>query len=96
MAVAQRPRTGMLMPWASSGEMGATFLASTVVHLLLLIPTLVTLQIYDRVLSSRRTETLVMLLAATALALASWWAVETARERWYAARATEKRAPARV
>jgi PrtD family type I secretion system ABC transporter len=90
MAVAQRPRTGMLMPWASSGKMGATFLASAIVHLLLLIPTLVTLQIYDRVLSSRRTETLVMLLVATALALASWWVLETARERWYAARATER------
>jgi ATP-binding cassette subfamily C exporter for protease/lipase len=50
-------------------------------HLLLLIPTLVTLQIYDRVLGSRRAETLLMLLAAAALSLAAWWMVETARVR---------------
>ena len=90
MSNGQRPRAGLLVPWSSLREMGATFVASSVVHLLLLIPTLVTLQIYDRVLSSRRSETLWMLLAATMLALAAWWAVETARERWYAARATER------
>ena len=63
------------------------FLASSAAHLLLLIPTLVTLQIYDRVLTSRRSETLWMLLAAAALSLTAWWMVDTARLRWYAARA---------
>ncbi|MET3495110.1 type I secretion system permease/ATPase [Variovorax boronicumulans] len=80
----------MLVPWSSLGEMGLVFLASSIVHLLLLIPTLVTLQIYDRVLSSRRSETLLMLLAAATLALAAWWVVEVAREHWFAARATER------
>lgn len=90
MSNGQRSFAGLLAPWSSLREMAATFLASSVAHLLLLIPTLVTLQIYDRVLSSRRSETLWMLLAVTVLALASWWVVETARERWYAARATER------
>jgi PrtD family type I secretion system ABC transporter len=89
MSTTERSATALLAPWASSGGVGAAFLASSVTHLLLLIPTLVTLQIYDRVLSSRRGETLLMLLAATAASLAAWWAVETARVRWYAARATE-------
>lgn len=90
MSVGQRPRVAVLVPWSSLREMAATFLAGCVVHLLLLVPTLVTLQIYDRVLSSRRIETLWMLIMAAALALASWWLAETARERWYAARATER------
>lgn len=89
MSTKERSAIALLVPWASSGGAGAAFLASSVTHLLLLIPTLVTLQIYDRVLSSRRGETLVMLLAATALSLAAWWMVETARVRWYAARATD-------
>ena len=72
---------GLLVPWSSSGGAGAVFLASSMSHLLLLIPTLVTLQIYDRVLGSRRAETLLMLLAAAALSLAAWWMVETARVR---------------
>lgn len=77
-----------LLPWASSGHVGLAFFASSAVHVLLLVPTLVTLQIYDRVLSSRRGETLLMLLAAVVLSLAAWWLVEAARSRWYAARAT--------
>ncbi|WP_179107083.1 type I secretion system permease/ATPase [Variovorax sp. KK3] len=64
-------------------------LAGAVAHLLLLVPTLVTLQIYDRVLSSRRMETLGMLLVAAGLSLSTWWLVETARVRWHAARACE-------
>ncbi|MGJ7509760.1 type I secretion system permease/ATPase [Variovorax sp. GT1P44] len=71
----------------SSSEWAGAFLAGAVVHLLLLIPTLITLQIYDRVLSSRSTPTLLMLLAAAALSLAAWWVVDTARVRWHAARA---------
>jgi ATP-binding cassette subfamily C exporter for protease/lipase len=85
----EKSAVALLVPWASSGGAGAAFLASSVTHLLLLIPTLVTLQIYDRVLSSRRGETLAMLLVATALSLAAWWTVETARACWYAARAAE-------
>jgi ATP-binding cassette subfamily C exporter for protease/lipase len=73
--------------WPASNEIVGALLASTVVHLLLLIPTLITLQIYDRVLSSRRGETLVMLLVAAALSLAAWWVTDTSRVRWHAARA---------
>ncbi|WP_077001878.1 type I secretion system permease/ATPase [Variovorax sp. KK3] len=62
-------------------------MGGTIVHLLLLIPTLVTLQVYDRVLSSRSTATLLMLLAAAALSLVAWWVVDTARVRWHSARA---------
>ena len=47
--------------WPASNEIAGAFLASSVVHLLLLIPTLMKEQIYDRVLSSRSGETLVML-----------------------------------
>lgn len=76
-----------ILAWPSSAEWTGAFLAGTIVHLLLLIPTLITLQIYDRVLSSRSTATLLMLLAAAALSLAAWWAVDSARVRWHAARA---------
>ena len=68
---------------------GLALAASSVTNLLLLVPTLITLQVYDRVLSSRRTETLLMLLLAAALSLLAWWMVETARVRWLSARATE-------
>lgn len=85
MSIGQWPSRGLLAPWSSLGEMGAIFFASSVVHLLLLVPTLVTLQVYDRVLSSRRSETLLMLLAAAALALLAWWSVETSREHWHSA-----------
>ncbi|SEK36621.1 ATP-binding cassette, subfamily C, exporter for protease/lipase [Variovorax sp. YR750] len=90
MSIGQWPSRGLLAPWSSLGEMGAIFFASSVVHLLLLVPTLVTLQVYDRVLSSRRSETLLMLLAAAALALLAWWSVETSREHWHSARAAER------
>ena len=53
----------------------AAFLGGSAVHLLLLIPTLITLQIYDRVLSSRSMPTLLMLLAAAGFSLAAWWVV---------------------
>ncbi|WP_162586950.1 hypothetical protein [Variovorax sp. RA8] len=46
----------------ASAEVIGVLVASSAVHLLLVIPTLITLQIYDRVLTSRRGETLVMLL----------------------------------
>ena len=74
--------------WPTSLEIIGAFVGSSAVHLLQLVPTLVTLQIYDRVLTSRRGETLVMLLAAAALSLAAWWAADTSRVRWHAARAT--------
>lgn len=80
-------RDERILAWPTSGEWAGAFLAGTIVHLLLLIPTLITLQIYDRVLSSRSTETLLMLLAAAALSLAAWWVVDTSRVRWHAARA---------
>jgi PrtD family type I secretion system ABC transporter len=73
--------------WHSPREIAGALAASSVVHLLLLIPTLITLQIYDRVLSSRRSETLLMLLAAAALSLAAWWIADTSRTRWHVARA---------
>lgn len=79
--------TGRVLAGLSSRELSGALLASAVTHLLLLIPTLVTLQIYDRVLSSYSVETLVMLLVAAALALAAWSLVETSRVRWHAAKA---------
>lgn len=80
-------RHGRVVSAPGPAEVVGVFLASTVVHLLLLIPTLVTLQIYDRVLSSQSTETLLMLLAVAAVSLAAWWVTDTARVRWHAARA---------
>ncbi len=82
--------TGRLAPLdlrPRPSESAGAFAASAIVHLLLLIPTLVTLQIYDRVLSSRSSETLLMLLAVAALSLAAWWVTDTSRTRWHAARA---------
>lgn len=87
MASSSSSHAERILAWPPSSECAGAFLAGSIVHLLLLIPTLITLQIYDRVLSSRSTATLVMLLAAAALSLASWWAVDTARVRWHAARA---------
>jgi PrtD family type I secretion system ABC transporter len=75
------------MQSGAAKHLGFAFFSSTCAHALLLIPTLITLQIYDRVLSSRKAETLAMLLVAAALALAAWWAVEGARSRWFAAQA---------
>jgi len=80
-------RVERILAWPTSAEWTGAFLAGTIVHLLLLIPTLITLQIYDRVLSSRSTATLLMLLTAAAVSLAAWWVVDTARVRWHAARA---------
>jgi PrtD family type I secretion system ABC transporter len=85
-ADASRPLDAVVS-WPTSPDIAGALLASSVVHLLLLIPTLVTLQIYDRVLTSRSSETLLMLVAAAALSLAAWWMTDTARVRWHAARA---------
>ncbi|VTU35091.1 Type I secretion system ATP-binding protein PrsD [Variovorax sp. PBL-H6] len=74
-----------VVSWPVSHGIAGALLASSVVHLLLLIPTLITLQIYDRVLTSRSSETLLMLLAAAALSLAAWWMTDTSRVRWHAA-----------
>jgi PrtD family type I secretion system ABC transporter len=59
--------------------------SSAVTHLLVLIPTLITLQIYDRVLANRRPETLAMLMLCAALSLLAWWVVETGRAHWFSA-----------
>jgi PrtD family type I secretion system ABC transporter len=75
------------LSWPTSAVIAGALLASSAVHLLLLIPTLVTLQIYDRVLTSRSSETLLMLLAAAVLSVATWWIADTSRVRWHAARA---------
>jgi PrtD family type I secretion system ABC transporter len=75
----------MKLSQVSSVNIFIAFGASAVTHLLLLIPTLITLQIYDRVLSSRRVETLVMLILCASLSLLAWWMVETGRSRWFAA-----------
>ncbi|HEY3045940.1 MAG TPA: ATP-binding cassette domain-containing protein, partial [Polaromonas sp.] len=63
--------------------------SSAVTHLLLLVPTLITLQIYDRVLANRRLETLAMLMVCAALSLLAWWVVETGRSRWFSAQSAE-------
>lgn len=85
---AQQPQNDACA-WQPPREIASGLLASTAAHLLLLVPTLVTLQIYDRVLASRRIETLAMLLAAAGLALVAWTLVEGARARWYAAHAAD-------
>ena len=82
----------LVVSWPTSPDIGAALFASAVVHLLLLIPTLVTLQIYDRVLTSRSSETLLMLLSAAVLSLAAWWIADTSRVRWHAARAARMEA----
>lgn len=78
-----------LLAWVFTRQAAMALAASSAANLLLLVPTLVTLQIYDRVLSSRHTETLVMLLLAAALALVSWSMVEAARAHWFAVRGAE-------
>jgi len=54
---------------------------SLLINLLLLAPALFMLQVFDRVLASRSQETLWMLLAAAALALAFAWALDVLRSR---------------
>lgn len=87
MSIVEHRRQLSDMGKVSVSEVFCAVLASSIVHLLLLIPTLITLQIYDRVLSSRHAETLVMLLVAATCSSLAWWLVETSRVRWYAARA---------
>src|SRR5262249_33291321 len=56
-------------------------LFSFCINLLLLAPPLFTLQVYDRVLSSRSDETLTMLLLAVGIALLVMMALEMLRSR---------------
>ncbi|MBS0339875.1 MAG: ATP-binding cassette domain-containing protein [Proteobacteria bacterium] len=78
-----------LLAWVFTRQAAMALAASSAANLLLLIPTLVTLQIYDRVLSSRHTETLLMLLLAAGFALLSWSMVEAARVHWFSVRGAE-------
>ncbi|MBC7993101.1 MAG: type I secretion system permease/ATPase, partial [Rhizobacter sp.] len=55
--------------------------ASLVLNLALLVPSIYTLQVFDRVFASRSVETLVMLSIASALALLLAYAMDTARAR---------------
>jgi len=55
--------------------------ASLVLNLVLLMPALYMTQVFDRVFSSRSTETLVMLTAITAVALALGFCMDTVRAR---------------
>lgn len=50
-------------------------------NLLMLVPTIYLLQVYDRVLPSRSAETLMMLMAFVAIALAMQFVVDVARLR---------------
>jgi PrtD family type I secretion system ABC transporter len=53
--------------WACAGALGLVFVYSCGYNLLLLAPSIYLLQIYDRVLSSRSTDTLLMLTLVVAL-----------------------------
>lgn len=64
---------------------GMALATGALTHILLLIPTLITLQIYDRVLSNRNVSTLLMLLLCAAIALVCWWISEAGRARWFSA-----------
>ena len=55
--------------------------ASFVLNLALLVPALYMMQVFDRVFASRSVETLVMLSAFVALALALGYFVDTVRTR---------------
>jgi ABC-type protease/lipase transport system fused ATPase/permease subunit len=46
----------------------------------LVIATIITLQIHDRVLTSQGSEALLMLWVAAALSLAAWWATDTSAQ----------------
>src|SRR3989337_1016071 len=60
-------------------------LFSLAINALLLVPAIYMLQVFDRVLSSRSEETLVMLSAAALLALAMMAALDVVRARLLAA-----------
>src|SRR3954470_8659302 len=60
-------------------------LFSFAINLLLLVPPLYMLQVFDRVLASRSEETLVMLTVGTAVALAMMAALDVVRARLLAA-----------
>jgi PrtD family type I secretion system ABC transporter len=60
-------------------------LFSLVVNVLLVVPSLFSLQVFDRVLTSRSQETLTLLLALTAFSLAVIMVLEAARSRLLAA-----------
>ena len=66
---------------------------SLLLNLALLVPSIYMLQVFDRVFSSRSVETLVMLTAITAIALAFAYCMDTARARalGWAGRALDRR-----
>ncbi|MGE5794655.1 MAG: type I secretion system permease/ATPase, partial [Bacteroidota bacterium] len=55
--------------------------ASLVLNLVLLVPALYMVQVFDRVFASRSVETLVMLTAITVVALALGYCMDTVRAR---------------
>lgn len=67
--------------------------ASLLLNLALLVPSIYMLQVFDRVFASRSVETLAMLTAFTALALAFAYCMDTARSRAlaWAGRALDRR-----
>jgi len=73
------------MNWLFSGQLRPFVLmaasASFVLNLALLVPALFTLQVFDRVFVSRSVETLAMLVAFTALALALSYLTDSLRAR---------------
>jgi PrtD family type I secretion system ABC transporter len=71
LQASQPPQTSLqLALWACAGSFGLVFVYSCSYNLLLFAPSLYLLQIYDRVLSSRSADTLLMLTLIVALAVA--------------------------
>ena len=70
LAQPQRPQTQLVMALrACAGAFGLVFLYSCGYNLFLLAPSIYLLQIYDRVLSSRSADTLIMLTLIIAVAV---------------------------
>src|SRR4029453_9419390 len=65
--------------WACAGSLGLVFAYSCSYNLLLFAPAIYLLQIYDRVLSSRSADTLLMLILIVALAVVVGRALDPSR-----------------
>src|SRR3984893_132558 len=65
--------------WACAGSLGLVFAYSCSYNLLLFAPSIYLLQIYDRVLSSRSGDTLLMLTVIVALTVVVWGRLDAFR-----------------
>ena len=83
--MAKKPATGLVHLKAAIGKCRAALLAvavfSAAINALMLTASLYSLQVFDRVLTSRSTDTLMFLTLAAALALVALWLLEWMRGR---------------